>query len=109
MTTQVERNDEPPRIVLYLNLFRIYREALTNVLKHSKAKKVVVDLRICKGRLILSVRDNGRGWSDAAEIGKGRGLTNMKVRASEIGGTVEITADKGTCVRVDIPLSAVPV
>lgn len=105
MTLQIEKNTEEPGSLLCMNLFRIYREALTNVIKHSKAKRVDVNFHVGEGRLVLTVRDNGQGWDKIARTVKGRGMSNMKARAAEIGGTVVVIADKGTCVSVEIPLS----
>ncbi len=104
MTSQIDDVSGEPGSILYLNLFRIYREALTNIVKHSQATKVVVSFRIGMEDLTLTVQDNGRGRDRSATLNRGRGLTNMKNRANEIGGTVTVSTDEGTCVRVTVPL-----
>jgi signal transduction histidine kinase len=101
---EVEENDTRPGSLLCLHLFRIYREALTNVIKHSKAKNVMVGFHVNKERIILTIRDDGQGYDHASHSNKGRGVPNMKARAAEIGGAVMVTADAGTCVSVEIPL-----
>jgi signal transduction histidine kinase len=88
-----------------LNLFRIYREALTNIVKHSQATGVVVSLQVGQGRLTLTVKDNGSGKDRPVTLVRGRGLANMKTRATEIGGTVTVSGDEGTCVFVAVPLA----
>jgi signal transduction histidine kinase len=52
--------------------------------------------------LLLIVEDTGIGWE--ARRGNGRGLSNMKRRAEEIGGTLAVSPGKGTHVRVEVPL-----
>ncbi len=108
MTSEVDDDAGEPGSILYLNLFRIYREALTNVVKHSQATKVTVRFRVDKGNLSLSVQDNGRGLDRTAALDRGRGLTNMKTRAVEIGGAVTVSTDAGTCVCVTVPLAMRP-
>jgi PAS domain S-box-containing protein len=105
MTSEIDDDSGEPGSILYLNLFRIYREALTNIVKHSRATKVVVSFRVGKGNLTLTVQDNGRGRDRSAALNQGRGLTNMKNRALEIGGTVTVSTDEGTCVCFTVPLS----
>lgn len=105
MLPEIEDGNGQPGSLLCLYLFRIYREALTNVIKHSKATKVIVHLNVARGRLVLTIWDNGAGRANEVGAARGRGMTNMKARAAEIGGTFTITSDKGTRVCVDVPLS----
>ena len=91
-----------PGSLLWLNLLRIYKEALTNIIKHAKADAVTVSLRVSSAGLLLSVQDNGIGWGN--NIDTGRGLPSMKKRAREIGGHVTISdGGKGARVRLEIP------
>ncbi|MCL5023888.1 MAG: GAF domain-containing protein [Nitrospirae bacterium] len=93
---------EPPVSILYLNLFRIYKEALANVLKHAKAKTVTVALDVRPERLLLVVKDDGVGLGKPG--GSGRGLRNMKARAWELGGTLTVSSRSGTQVRLELSL-----
>ena len=93
-----------PGSLLWVNLFRVYKEALTNVIKHSQAGSVVVTLKIHENSLQLTVRDDGIGWNEIKK--NGRGLSNMKKRAEEVGGNVTLSAEKGVRVRLEIPLPA---
>lgn len=104
MIAEIEETAPEPGGLLFLHLFRIYREALTNVIKHAKATRVTVSLRVAQERLVFTVRDDGQGCDAPAINGKGRGVNNMKVRAAELGGSVTITAEGGTCVSLEIPL-----
>jgi len=87
-------------------VFRIFQEALTNVARHADASKVVVDLKRDAERLILAVRDDGRGIAESKIFERGSlGLLGMRERAMVFGGTIEISAlpERGTCVTVQLP------
>ncbi|WP_331694527.1 7TM diverse intracellular signaling domain-containing protein [Pandoraea sputorum] len=96
-----------------LEVQRILQEALTNVLKHSKASCVRVGLHDVDGEFTLRVEDNGVGFDtgrfdDAGETvprasHEGTGLHSMKRRAQKLGGTMTITREGGCtvlCVRM---------
>jgi signal transduction histidine kinase len=93
---------EQPGSLLWVNLFKIYKETLTNVVKHAKASSVFVMLQVSASRLLLTIRDNGSGGE--VRRGKGRGLANIQRRAGEMGGTVDVSSGQGARVRVEIPL-----
>lgn len=106
MTAEVAGAGHEPGSLLCLSLFRIYRESLMNVIKHARAKKVSVVLRVNRERLILAICDDGVGLDEPHLLSdKGRGISSMKTRASEIGGTVTITSGRGACVTLDVPLA----
>lgn len=104
MTKDIDQTTAAPKRLLCLHLFRIYREALTNVIKHSQSKKLMVSLRVENARLSLKISDDGIGSGKTTFINMGRGVRNMKARSFEIGGTLSITGDEGTCVSMDVPL-----
>jgi signal transduction histidine kinase len=89
--------------------FRIFQETLTNIIRHANATKVNVRLAEMSRHLVLEVKDNGRGISEA-EIHNTRsiGLLGMRERAALLGGEVRFSGEpgKGTSVRVRIPLSS---
>jgi len=76
--------------------FRIFQEALTNVIRHARATKVEVRLAEAGRQVVLEVKDNGRGISDA-EIHntKSIGLLGIRERAGLLGGTVRIEGQPG--------------
>jgi signal transduction histidine kinase len=92
-----------------LQVLRILQEALTNVLKHAGASEVAVRTDIGadaaqRAAIIVDVIDNGRGY--APTKGPGRGLGNMRRRASEIGGSIEFSStEAGSRVRLILPLA----
>ena len=95
---------------LELNLFRIVQEALNNIEKHAHAKTVQLHVAVQGESLVLRIKDDGRGFSPAAtnsgkRKGHGIGLTNMRERASSVGGSCEVkTALKqGTTIVVRVP------
>jgi signal transduction histidine kinase len=92
-------------------VFRIFQEALTNVVRHARASAVQVSLSERGGFFELHVGDNGRGITAAQSADpKAIGLLGMRERAELIGGTFEITGrrGKGTLVSVRVPLPSAP-
>ena len=92
-----------------LDLLRLLQEALTNVFKHSRARRV--DVRIARDgeQLHVSVRDDGVGLataSDAARVaGGGAGFASIRLRATRLGGQLRIAdATPGTTLELAFPL-----
>lgn len=85
-------------------LLRISQEALHNIKKHARARKVTITLSYMADALALDVADDGRGF-DARANGRGFGLKSMRERVEEIGGelTLESEPGKGTKVAVLVP------
>lgn len=94
---------------LKTGLFRIYQESLTNVARHADAKKIVSSLKFEDNNLILTITDDGKGFTfKNIESKKTLGLFGMKERTLEMGGHYEIKSEpgSGTTVLVTVPLSA---
>jgi PAS domain S-box-containing protein len=92
-------------------IFRIYQEAMTNILRHAQATKVNVLIEGDDQEFLLEIRDNGRGITDTERMGlDSLGLLGMRERAHAIGGKVEINgvAGQGTVLLVRIPLKVSP-
>jgi two-component system NarL family sensor kinase len=105
MTWTVEAADdvEPLPAAVEVAAYRIALEAVTNALRHSGAEQCTVSLVREDGILLLRVRDTGRGL--AATPRAGVGLTSMRERAEELGGSCTITSDaSGTLVEVRLPI-----
>ena len=106
MTWTVEAGEdvEPLPAAVEVAAYRIALEAVTNALRHSGSEHCTVSLQREDGLLLLRVRDTGRGL--AADPGAGVGLTSMRERAEELGGTCTVTSgDGGTLVEVRLPIS----
>lgn len=91
------------------NLLRIGQEAMTNVLKHSEANMIEIELSATGQSVSLIVSDNGRGLADRDandEAGGHFGLVGMDERAKRIGGKLSIgnRPDGGTVVRIEVSL-----
>jgi PAS domain S-box-containing protein len=89
-------------------LFRILQEALTNIARHSKAKKANVVLSAGKRGTTLTISDNGRGITpEEISAPDALGLLGMRERAGSIGGEFSIDGKrgKGTVIRVQVPES----
>ena len=87
-------------------LFRITQEALHNIVKHARARRVEVALKTLQKRLQLSIRDDGIGF-DAATVSSDRlGLRSMRERAASLGGNLSVSSapGQGTELRVEVPL-----
>jgi PAS domain S-box-containing protein len=90
-------------------VFRIFQEAMTNVLRHAGATRVNILVEEDDDEFVLEVSDNGRGITDSEKLGTSSlGLLGMRERAHSVGGRVEINATpgKGTTLIVRIPLPA---
>ena len=88
-------------------IFRIFQEALTNILRHAQATQVDVAVKHEAGELVLTIKDNGRGISDEEKTSpQSLGLLGMRERVSLIGGQIDITGAKGegTVATVRVPL-----
>jgi two-component system sensor kinase FixL len=88
-----------------LHLYRIAEEALGNAVKHAGAKTITVELDVLKGRPVLVIRDDGKGFPEGLNA-NGMGLPNMQYRANAMGAelTVERCASGGTQVRCTLPV-----
>src|SRR5690606_41054171 len=100
----------PPDSVLALNLYRLYKECLTNVVKHAQATEVRVEFAVSPQWFELCVEDNGVGWrqGEAAQgndpvMSGGQGLRSLRARAAHFGGAVTVEAAQGIRVGGRIP------
>ncbi|MGB4482378.1 MAG: sensor histidine kinase [bacterium] len=95
-----------------VGLFRIIQEALHNVSKHARAASARVTLTYSQEQLLLSVRDDGRGF-DLREVERGGragghfGLISMRERAELLGGRFEVKSapGQGTRITVAVPIT----
>ncbi len=71
------------------HLYRIAQEALSNAVRHSRARTIQVKLTIRPGLIQLEVRDDGEGLPEDLASVTGMGLHNMQYRANAIGGSLE--------------------
>lgn len=93
-----------------LQVLRIVQEAIANVVKHARASTVTLatGAATMDGRsgVYVEVRDDGCGFDVTAANGRGRGLANMRRRAVDLGGSVNVSSGgAGAAVRLWLPLS----
>jgi signal transduction histidine kinase len=88
-------------------LFLAFKEALTNIVRHSEATEVRLSIQVEKGWICLTVADNGRGWSQLGQADGMDGVANMRARLEKLGGRFEVNSKPGggTVVRFDLPLN----
>lgn len=88
-------------------VFRVFQEALTNVVRHAGATQVDVHLSESDGSLVLEVRDDGRGITrEETDDPRSLGLLGIRERVRRLGGTVTFTRaePRGTVVKLRAPL-----
>jgi signal transduction histidine kinase len=91
-----------------LSIYRITQESLTNIIKHSEAHHVRIELEKKDKEIRLLVEDDGRGFdANWNESRSGIGIVGMRERALAIGGRIQIDSksDKGTQIRLFVPLT----
>jgi signal transduction histidine kinase len=90
---------------------RVAQEALSNVARHARARNVTVSLGLNEELVVLTVKDDGTGFtSESPQHQAGMGMANLAVRASEVGGSLDVTSAPGggTVVRFAVPTSELP-
>ena len=87
------------------HLFRIAQEAVSNAIKHGKAKNITIRLRDEAGQIRLRVSDDGIGFPENPTESGGMGLRIMQSRIGMVGGTLTIERQRtgGTCVVFSTP------
>ena len=87
-------------------IYRIVQEGLTNACRHSKSKRVRVELVQHDDKLRIKIQDWGVGFNLSDVEDDCFGLASIRERARLLGGNtvVESTPDQGTCITVELPL-----
>jgi signal transduction histidine kinase len=99
----VEVDELPPLpAAIEVATFRIFSEAVTNVVRHANASTCSVAITAEHGRLRLEVRDDGRGL--AGPPISGHGLQTMRERAEELRGQLSVRSGNGTVVVAELPM-----
>ena len=89
-------------------LYRVAREALTNVIRHARAARCSVTLHVSEGEVVLRIEDDGQGFSWPPKPGVG--LRSMRERATELGGrlTFQRAGLGGAAVELCLPAAGEP-
>ena len=85
------------------NMYLVFKEALSNVVKYSQATEVNILFSHREGFLRMQITDNGKGFKTGLET-SGNGLQNMQARAGEMGGHIQVESVPGTGTSVTLSL-----
>jgi two-component system sensor histidine kinase UhpB len=98
-------DDELPPLPdkLAIATYRVFQEALNNIVKHSGATRGVISVHHDAGVIEMNIIDNGRGF-DVTEHSSGFGLLGMRERVDAFGGQLEIDSRKGDGARIHVRL-----
>ncbi len=106
--------DELPSEV-EISAFRVIQEAVSNVIRHADADKVLVSIDVDQGALALSVQDDGAGFDPHSAMrssrpGSALGLVGMQERVQILGGefSIESSPNEGTRIEVRLPVEVEP-
>ena len=94
-----------------LTVYRMVQEALTNIGKYAKAKKVLVSVHAHPTHVAVQVRDDGVGFDPATVRPTSHGLAGMRHRVEAAGGRLALTSrpGNGTLLSAVLPLQRAPV
>jgi|GEM_PF-4144083 len=99
LTFRVSKSEEiPPARVgasLRRNIFLILKEALNNAIRHGHASDISLGFNYSGNTLIISLSDNGVGFSTSVHLNSGNGISNLKKRAASIGADLSIISSPG--------------
>jgi signal transduction histidine kinase/streptogramin lyase len=105
--SNVEDRDLRTNTEMRREVYLIFKEAISNIARHSGARLVRIELEVVKDDLILRITDNGCGFDPVSSDG-GNGLRHMKKRAAGLGGKIEIRSSpgEGATITVKVPLAS---
>lgn len=89
-------------------VYRVFQEALANILKHARAETLLISARVEPGRVVLRMEDDGVGFDPEAVKQRkqaGLGLVGMDERIHQLGGTMNVESGpgRGTCLTMTLP------
>lgn len=87
-----------------INIYRIIKELINNVLKHSEAKQCIIQLIYFEDFLYVSIEDDGKGFDFNEQKNWGIGLKNINLRANYLNATLTTESSaEGTLISLEIP------
>jgi len=107
VTVDVDENLGEFSDIYSITLYRFLQETITNVIKHSKATQLWVELTKDENDITLTVQDNGIGFPEQERPSdNGIGITGLSERLTIVGGELKISssASKGTIISAHLPL-----
>jgi two-component system sensor histidine kinase UhpB len=88
-----------------ISAYRIVQEALSNIVKHARARMATVDVMRNGDLLRIVVADDGTGF-DPARTAAGVGLAGMRERVQALGGSFEMECASGTRIAITLPVAS---
>jgi len=103
---EIKRNGEDLQLPVLVEsvLSMSLKEAVTNIVKHSSAKKCVIIIEKDNNEIILTVYDNGIGFNEKLNVA-GNGLKGMRERLEFINGSIQLESKQGTKLVISVPLA----
>ena len=88
------------------SIYLIFKESLTNIVKHARAGRIDVTVMAGEKRLDMTIEDDGEGFTSDGVLSGHYGTTNLRTRAEELGADLRINTEpqKGTKVAFSMPL-----
>ena len=94
-----------PTTLLYMNIFKIIKEALNNVIKHSDGNMVTLSTLIKENYAQWIIKDNGSMTNPPDN--SGRGLLSMTSRVKELGGIIDFIQENGFIIVIQVPFTRI--
>lgn len=107
VSLRLDKIDERLSDAAAIAVYRMVQEALTNIARHAQATRARIEIREQGGELVLTVQDNGKGFSEPSVYREGsHGLMGIRERAYMLGGSLEFGngSGEGGRIRVRLPL-----
>ena len=98
-----ELEDAPVRVDNVVAVSRIFREAISNIVRHANARRVAIEVDMPEDAIRITITDDGDGIPE--DYTPGRGLTSMAARARQLGGSLDVCADEAGGTRVELRLA----
>jgi signal transduction histidine kinase len=104
-TCRYRKNILLSNTAMAINIYRITQEAITNAIKHGKAKNIQIEVTRNRNQILLTVQNDGLDFQDVLPENKGMGLKIMRYRAGLVNGSLNVCRDVngGTIVTLHIP------
>jgi len=103
----IDINSKLP-LAVQINIFRIVQEILANAVKHSEAENILLQCSQSNDLFLITIEDDGKGFSQDSSPTKSMGLHNLKTRVDYLKGKMEINSDhEGTAINIELNTNAI--
>lgn len=103
----IDINSKLP-LAVQINIFRIVQEILANAVKHSEAENILLQCSQSNDVFLITIEDDGKGFSQDSSPTKSMGLHNLKTRVDYLKGKMEINSDReGTSINIELNTNAI--